>query len=75
MDPIELSPRESAIIREISMLNDAASRRMTDAVNLAAAMHGLPNDWQEKGFQLTLQKDGNLAFVTNQPQETPTPTP
>ena len=60
---LTLNQREATIIQKLVKERDGAQRRMNDGINLLAAAHGLPEDWERQGYLLTMQPDGSIAFA------------
>lgn len=73
---LALNEREKRIITQLVKERDEAQRRMSDGINLLAAAHDLPEDWERQGYQLTMRPDESLAFALPAPPPTePAPPP
>ena len=60
---LTLNQREARLIQQLVKDRDDAQRRMSDGINILAAAHDLPEDWERQGYQLTMQPDGSIAFA------------
>ena len=64
---LTLNQREARLIQQLVKDRDDAQRRMSDGINILAAAHDLPEDWERQGYQLTMQPDGSIAFAKPYP--------
>lgn len=64
---LTLNAREVKIVTQLVKDREDAQRRLQDAVNIIAASHDLPEDWEALGYHLAEQTDRSVAFVLPAP--------